>query len=82
MALRTRGGAIGAFEDGIGFVDLDGGTIEIFGDPKAGSPVNFNDGKCDRRGRFWTGTMAKDWSSPDRWAVSRRTVAKDHADGR
>ena len=64
MALRTRGGAIGAFEDGIGFVDLDGGTIEIFGDPKAGSPVNFNDGKCDRRGRFWTGTMAKDWSSP------------------
>ena len=64
MALRARGGAIGSFEDGIGFVDLDRGTIEIVGDPKAGQPVNFNDGKCDRGGRFWTGTMAKDWSSP------------------
>ena len=63
MALRTRGGAIGSFEDGIGFVELGQGTIEIFGDPKRGQPVNFNDGKCDRRGRFWTGTMAKDWSS-------------------
>lgn len=64
FALRAKGGAIGSFEDGIGFVDLDHGTIDIIGDPKAGRPVNFNDGKCDRRGRFWTGTMAKDWSSP------------------
>jgi sugar lactone lactonase YvrE len=64
FALRAKGGAIGSFEDGIGFVDLDHGTIDIIGDPKVGRPVNFNDGKCDRRGRFWTGTMAKDWSSP------------------
>jgi sugar lactone lactonase YvrE len=64
MALCGRGRVIGAFEDGIGFLDIDRGTIEIIGDPKAGSAVNFNDGKCDRRGRFWTGTMAKDWESP------------------
>jgi L-arabinonolactonase len=64
MALRAGGGAIGSFEDGIGFVDPNHGTINLIGDPKAGLPVNFNDGKCDRRGRFWTGTMAKDWSSP------------------
>jgi sugar lactone lactonase YvrE len=64
MALREGGGAIGSFEDGIGFIDLDRGTIDIIGNPKSGRPVNFNDGKCDRRGRFWTGTMAKDWSSP------------------
>ena len=64
LALRAQGGAIGSFENGIGFVDLDLGKVEIFGDPKAGNPVNFNDGKCDRRGRFWTGTMAKDWLSP------------------
>jgi sugar lactone lactonase YvrE len=64
MALRTCRGAIGSFEDGIGSLELGQGTINIFGDPKRGQPVNFNDGKCDRRGRFWTGTMAKDWSSP------------------
>jgi sugar lactone lactonase YvrE len=64
MALRATGGAIGSFADGIGFLDLDQGAIEIIGDPKAGRAVNFNDGKCDRRGRFWTGTMAKDWSTP------------------
>jgi sugar lactone lactonase YvrE len=64
LALRANDGAIGSFEDGIGFIDLNCGSIEIIGDPKAGRPVNFNDGKCDRRGRFWTGTMAKDWSSP------------------
>jgi sugar lactone lactonase YvrE len=64
MALCAGGNAIGSFENGVGFVDLDRGTIDIIGDPKAGQPVNFNDGKCDRRGRFWTGTMAKDWSSP------------------
>lgn len=81
MALRARGGAIGSFEDGIGFVDLDRGTIEIISDPKAGRPVNFNDGKCDRRGRFWTGTMAKDWSSPIgalyRVELSRRITQMD-----
>jgi sugar lactone lactonase YvrE len=63
LALRIGGGAIGSFEHGIGFVDLVRGTIDIVGDPKSGRAVNFNDGKCDRRGRFWTGTMAKDWSS-------------------
>jgi sugar lactone lactonase YvrE len=64
FALRAAGGAIGCFESGIGFIDLDGGAIDIIADPKTGRAVNFNDGKCDRRGRFWTGTMAKDWSSP------------------
>jgi sugar lactone lactonase YvrE len=64
MALRAKGGAIGSFEHGIGLVDLNRGSIEIISDPKAGRPVNFNDGKCDRHGRFWTGTMAKDWTSP------------------
>ena len=29
MALREGGGAIGSFEDGIGFIDLDRGTIDI-----------------------------------------------------
>jgi sugar lactone lactonase YvrE len=56
MALRSPGGAVGAFEDGVGFVGLDGGTIEVFGDPKAGSPAGQ--------------TTRKSYPSPGRSAVA------------
>jgi hypothetical protein len=39
FALRAAGGAIGCFESGIGFIDLDGGAIDIIADPKTGRAV-------------------------------------------
>jgi L-arabinonolactonase len=58
FALRETGGLIVAFASGIAFYDLDSGRIDWIARPEADKPNNrFNEGKCDRMGRFWAGTM-------------------------
>lgn len=65
IALRAGGGAIAALRTGFCLIDLDTGATEILEDPEADQPkTRFNDGKCDRRGRFWAGTMDIDEQSP------------------
>jgi xylono-1,5-lactonase len=55
---RVSGGFVGAGYDGFLVVDLEGGRIETLGNPDADLDCNrFNDGKTDRQGRFWAGTM-------------------------
>jgi len=44
--------------EGFGFLDLSTGQITRVGDPESHLPQNrFNDGKVDRSGRVWAGTM-------------------------
>lgn len=44
--------------DEFGFLDLATGLITRVADPERDFPGNrFNDGKVDRRGRFWAGTI-------------------------
>ncbi len=58
FALREKGGLIVAFASGIALYDLDSGAIDWIARPEADKPGNrFNEGKCDRDGRFWAGTM-------------------------
>ncbi|MBA3669846.1 MAG: SMP-30/gluconolactonase/LRE family protein [Sphingomonas sp.] len=58
LAPRRNGGFIAGTERGFATVDLDAGRFEPFADPEADRPGNrFNDGKLDRDGRFWAGTM-------------------------
>jgi len=58
LAPRARGGFIGGTEDGIAEIDLDQERFEVIAEPDAHLPDNrFNDGKVDRRGRFWAGSM-------------------------
>ncbi len=58
FALRELGGLIVGFASGIAFYDLDDGRLEWIARPEAAIPTNrFNEGKCDRKGRFWAGTM-------------------------
>jgi sugar lactone lactonase YvrE len=58
FALRERGGLVAALRSGFALIDLDTGAIERLVDPEADQPDNrFNDGRCDRQGRFWAGTM-------------------------
>ena len=58
LALREKGGLIVAFASGIAFYDLGSGAIDWIARPEADKPGNrFNEGKCDRNGRFWAGTM-------------------------
>jgi len=47
-----------ALRDGFFFFDLETSEALSLGDPEASLPfTRFNDGKCDRKGRFWAGTM-------------------------
>jgi L-arabinonolactonase len=57
VGLRKRGGLIGASRTGFFFLDVVSGKSAPVCDPEAGLADNrFNDGKVDRRGRFWAGT--------------------------
>jgi sugar lactone lactonase YvrE len=58
LAPRKSGGFIGGTEDGIAAIDPEAGRFDILFNPEEDRPGNrFNDGKLDRQGRFWAGTM-------------------------
>ena len=61
IALRENGGLIGAFMSGFKWIDPESGALTPIADPEPDRPGNrFNDGKCDRRGRLFAGTMDDD----------------------
>lgn len=58
LAPRSAGGFVAGTERGFAFVDPRAARYEPFADPEPDRPGNrFNDGKLDRDGRFWAGTM-------------------------
>jgi sugar lactone lactonase YvrE len=58
MALRKEGGAVLALADGFHFFDFDTGRLELIHRIDEDQPRSrLNDGKCDRRGRFFAGGM-------------------------
>jgi sugar lactone lactonase YvrE len=59
IALREGGGMLAATKSGIHLLDPASGALEKKVDPETHLPDNrFNDGRCDRAGRFWAGTMS------------------------
>ncbi len=64
IAKRKAGGLIAAFRTGLALVDL-----ETRDETKIDAPIDFgierfNEAKCDRRGRFFAGTMDKALAAP------------------
>ncbi len=58
MALRRQGGAVLALADGFYLFDFDSQKLELIQEIEADQPrTRLNDGKCDRRGRFFAGGM-------------------------
>ena len=58
LAPRAGGAFIAGTDEGIAEIDLDAGRFAVLHNPEAHLPDNrFNDGKVDRTGRFWAGTM-------------------------
>jgi sugar lactone lactonase YvrE len=58
VALRARGGLILGTEQGLLGFDPASGTIAPLVRPEPGKPTHrLNDGRCDRAGRFWVGSM-------------------------
>ena len=58
IGLRRGGGLIAAARSGFAFIDAGGALSPAFHRPDSETPRNrFNDGKCDRAGRFWAASM-------------------------
>jgi sugar lactone lactonase YvrE len=61
LALREGGGLVLATQTGFAYWDDKTHKIDFFNHPEQHIPTNrFNDGKVDRQGRFWAGTMEDD----------------------
>ncbi len=58
IALHRDVGLVAGLRDGLALIGADMTTIDWLSNPEPDKPMNrFNDGKCDRQGRFWSGTM-------------------------
>ena len=58
LAVREGGGLLLALQSSLAFFDPASGALERIAVPGGGQEgIRFNDGKCDRQGRFWAGTM-------------------------
>ena len=78
FALRARGGFVVALRDGIWLARADG-TLErsVAAAPYDPAHHRFNDGRCDRQGRFFAGTMneKRDANTAALYAPRRRLRA-------
>ena len=60
FALREQGGFLVAARKRIALYDPDAGSYEPICTPEPDGPDNFlNDGRCDRQGRFWVGSLSR-----------------------
>jgi sugar lactone lactonase YvrE len=58
VALRETGGPLVALRSGLHVLDLESGTLTLACALEPERTENrLNDGRCDRRGRFWVGSM-------------------------
>jgi sugar lactone lactonase YvrE len=66
VALRDRGGLVLTLRQNFAFYDPATGKLDMLMAPEQDKPNNrFNDGKVDRQGRFWAGTMDDvNWNAP------------------
>src|ERR1700677_4649745 len=65
LALRERGGAVLALGHGFHFFDFETGVATPIANPQTpGRATQFNDGKTDRRGRFFAGTVHTEARDP------------------
>ncbi len=64
FAFRKKGGFLAAMKSGFYLLDAESLSREPFCAPEARSENRFNDGRCDRAGRFWAGTMNERMCEP------------------
>jgi sugar lactone lactonase YvrE len=77
FALRAKGGFLLALKTGLHFFDPGRGPPELLVDPEPHLPDNrLNEGKCDRAGAFWVGSM-KDPIEPARSTAAFYRLAPD-----
>ena len=58
LVLREQGGMVVAFYGGFRFFNPETGAVETIHEVETDQPESrMNDGRCDRQGRFWAGSM-------------------------
>ncbi|NGM20253.1 helix-turn-helix domain-containing protein [Roseomonas stagni] len=70
LAPRRGGGLVAAARSGVRALDGRGLGAVLAAPLAEGAGLRLNDGKCDRAGRFWVGSLALD-STPDAGALHR-----------
>ncbi|MGG5889712.1 SMP-30/gluconolactonase/LRE family protein [Falsiroseomonas sp. HC035] len=70
LAPRRGGGLVAAARSGLRLLDAAGLGRVLAAPIAEGASLRLNDGKCDRAGRFWVGSLALD-STPDAGALHR-----------
>jgi sugar lactone lactonase YvrE len=67
IAVQRNGGLIAGMETGIFSLmlgaDPEATATRLAAPPELGTGMRFNDGRCDRQGRFWSGTMFMDMAA-------------------
>lgn len=64
-ALRASGGLVLALDNGLHAFDPASGRLDFLFHPEPEPATNrYNDGRADRRGRFWLGTMDREIRGP------------------
>lgn len=77
IALHVDGGIVVALRTGLVHFDPDGGTFTpMLRAPYDPAIMRFNDGRCDARGRLWTGTIyePRDKAGATLYAISQGTI--------
>jgi sugar lactone lactonase YvrE len=66
VALRAGGGLILGTDQGVLSFDTESGTTSLLVQPEPDKPTHrLNDGRCDRRGRLWVGSMNERAFAPE-----------------
>ena len=61
LAFRSSGGLVLALQEGLGFWDFESQIFQLVKNPEEDRQnARFNDGRVDRKGRFWVGTLGED----------------------
>ena len=79
LVFDSKGGIVAGLESGFCRVSLDPVRVEPVVNPQPEAGIIFNDGKCDRRGRYFVGTMHREfregagvlWRLDPDWSVHR-----------
>ncbi len=78
IGLRASGGLVLTMASGFHFFDPASGRFDAIFDPEADLPdTRFNDGKTDRQGRFWSGSMFESPGKTPRFIGSLYRMDKD-----
>jgi len=64
IALTRTRRLLAVLEASLALIDCESGAVKHLTRVVEGVEDNLNDGRCDRAGRFWVGSKARDWVKP------------------